>query len=80
MISIIELDCQPGNTRPGNLIGGVIEGTGLPIQEPVSKCFGNWTWEYEVEPEKWKEIATTIKERITALHKKGLIRYGSWTE
>jgi hypothetical protein len=75
----IDLDCAPGWPRPGDLIGGVIEGTGLAEREPVLKIFGNWTWDYSDLPEeRWREIQPVLKERITKLYESGTIRYGSW--
>jgi len=74
----IDLDCAPGPMRPGDLIGQVIEGTGLPTQEPVGMAFGNWVWEYDRTDEEWTEIQKTIKPRIEKLFHSGLIRYGSW--
>lgn len=75
----IELDCPPGSPRPGDLIAGVIAGTGLPQKEECMKLFGNWKWIYDdVSCEEWDRIQPTIKERITALYKSGRIRYGSW--
>jgi hypothetical protein len=75
----IELDCAPGGTRPGDLIGSVIEDLGLEAKEPISKFFGNWKWDYsEVPAERWAEIKPTLKERVTRLYHSGLIRFGSW--
>jgi hypothetical protein len=75
----IELDCPPGSPRPGDLIAGVIEGTGLVLKEPVSKLFGEWTWSYQdVSCEDWDKIQPILKERITTLYESGRIRYGSW--
>lgn len=75
----IELDCPPGSPRPGDLIGGVIEGTGLPERETVARVFGEWVWDYsDVSPEEWKAIQPTLKERIEKLYNQGLIRWGSW--
>lgn len=75
----IELDCPPGYPRPGDLIAGVIAGTGLPESEPVFMFFGCWAWEYDVPREKWeREIQPVIRPRIQALHSSGVIRYGSW--
>lgn len=75
----IDLDCAPGYPRPGDLIAGVIKGTGLKKSEPVSMLFGNWTWEYDIPHDKWvKNIQPIIKERITKLYNDGVIRYGSW--
>jgi hypothetical protein len=74
----IELDCPPGNPRPGDLIEGVIAGTGLTLTEP-SKLFGNWTWTFDVPHEQWVEtVQPVIKPRIEALYHQGYIRYGSW--
>ncbi len=75
----IELDCPPGNPRPGDLIEGVIKGTGLDSREPVGKFFGNWVWDYsDVPANMWTAIQPTVKGRVTALFNSGLIRYGSW--
>lgn len=75
----IELDCPPGHIRPGDLIAGVIEGTGLELRQDVGRFFGNWTWNYnDVPPEKWAEIQPILKKRITKLYEQGIIRYGSW--
>lgn len=77
----IELDCPPSGIRPGDLIGKVIEGTGLPIREPIAKSFGNWAWSYTDIPgidELWPKIQPTLRERIEVLYKNGTIRYGSW--
>lgn len=75
----IDLDCAPGWPRPGDLIEGVLEGTGLTAEEPVAKIFGNWTWVFEMERGEWVErIQPIIKPRIEALYHAGQIRYGSW--
>jgi hypothetical protein len=75
----IELDCAPGGIRPGDLIGGVIKGTGLKRRGPVLTFFGNWTWDYsDVDPNEWARIQPVLEERVTALYNSGTIRYGSW--
>lgn len=75
----IDLDCPPGNPRPGDLIEYVIQDLGLELRKPVIMFFGNWTWDYsDVPPEKWKAIQATLKERIAKLYNDGIIRYGSW--
>lgn len=75
----IELDCPPGNPRPGDLIKGVIEGTGLELRESIGRCFGNWTWDYnDVPQEQWEKAKETLRKRITKLYEQGFIRYGSW--
>jgi hypothetical protein len=78
-VQTIELDCPPGDPRPGDLIEGVIEGTGLELRERVAAFFGQWTWDYsDVPAEKWAEVQKIIRPRIEALYKAGVIRYGSW--
>ena len=75
----IELDCPPGNPRPGDLIEGVLEGTGVEVKDEPSKAFGNWTWDFSHIPEEeWKKAQPTFKERITKLYNNGVIRYGSF--
>lgn len=75
----IELDCPPGWPRPGDLIEGVLEGTGLEVKEPGAKFFGNWAWFYEEVPaERWAEIQKIVKPRIEELYHRGMIRWGSW--
>ena len=75
----VELDCPPGSPRPDDLIGGILEGTGLKEREPVSKFFGNWTWDYsDIPEEKWKRVKEIVAPKIKKLYANGLIRYGSW--
>lgn len=75
----IELDCAPGDPRPGDLIAGVIADTDLILKDPVSKFFGCWKWDYsEVDHLHWELIKPILKERITALYNDNIIRYGSW--
>ena len=76
----IELDCPPGYPRPGDLIDGVLEGTGLKPGETVSRLFGNWIWEFpDITEDEWKtRIRPIIKPRIVALYEAGVIRWGSW--
>lgn len=75
----IELDCAPGTPRPDTYLPGILEGTGIPVREPVGKCFGNWTWDYrDIAPEVWNAANLAIGERITNLYHRGRIRYGSW--
>jgi hypothetical protein len=79
----IELDCPPGFPRPGDLIGGVLEGTGLTLEdhfeEDVPKSFGNWTYVLKKEYiSLYEEARPKIKERVHDLYNRGRIRYGSW--
>ena len=75
----IEIDCAPGAPRPGDLIGEVIEGTGLKPKEAESRLFGNWTWRYDEVPcEEWSRIQPTLKARLKVLYDQGTIRFASW--
>ena len=51
----IELDCPPGNPRPGDLIEGVLEGTGLAPGETVARVFGCWVWSFDMPEKEWEE-------------------------
>lgn len=78
-IQTIELDCPPGGTRPGDLIGSVLEGTGLEVRDPISTFFGCWEWDFkDVPAEKWEEVQAIVQPRVEALYHSGVIRYGSW--
>ena len=68
-----------GSPRPGDLIQGVIAGTGLPLRNTSSRCFGNWTYDYsDIAQEVWDKIKPILRDRITSLYERGVIRYGSW--
>ncbi len=78
----IELDCPPGNPRPGDLIQGVIEGTGLTLDDFITDApfFGLQTWTVKPEAEErfLEHKEKTIKPRVIDLYNSGAIRYGSW--
>lgn len=77
----IELDCAPGSMRPGDLIEGVIEGTGITLdpKKPNGMFFGNWEWVIpEAQNAAYEKAKDIIRERITKLYNAGVIRYGSW--
>lgn len=79
MLKQIDIDCPPGDPRPGDLLPAVLKGTGIPEKEPILTFFGNWSWDYEeVSDEVWVAATPVIKERLTALYHKGWIRYASW--
>jgi len=74
---IIQIECPPGDPQPGDLIGGVIRHTGLPLRESVRGPCGWWTWDYsDISPERWKQARSTIHQRLVQLHERGMIRYG----
>lgn len=73
----IDLDCEPGDPRPGDLIGDLISGTGLPLRESTSRFFGCWIWYYEdIDKDVWETERPILFKRIKDLHSHGLIRYG----
>jgi hypothetical protein len=80
----IELDCRPGNPRPGDLIDGVlkgvkIDGKQLKAGDTIGTFFGCWTWGFDIPRDVWeKEVQPIIQPRIEKLYHSGLIRYGSW--
>ena len=75
----IELDCPPGDLRPGDLLPDIVKDTGLTVVKSSSRFFGWWTFNYsDVDEETWKKANPIIRERIQALYKQGRIRAGSW--
>jgi hypothetical protein len=79
----IELDCPPGNPRPGDLIAGVLKGTGIEVSdfETGDPFFGHQTWVLKSSANKdgkFIESKPLFKERITGLYNNGTIRYGTW--
>jgi hypothetical protein len=76
---LIVLDCRPGLPRPGDLLPAALEGTSLQVQPPVSKLFGEWTWDYSHVPEQeYKNNVVKLSSNIRKLHRDGEIRFGSW--
>ena len=78
----IELGCPPGPPRPDDLLPGVLDGTGLEVEDfkIIAQSFGDWEW-LLVNKEKealYKEVQPKIKDKITGLYNSGAIRYGSW--
>ncbi len=74
----IEMDCEPGPTRPGDLLPEVLEGLEVE-KDPYDTLFrfmGNWCWEFQTSPETYTRVKPTIYERIKALHKDNQIRWG----
>jgi hypothetical protein len=77
----IEIDCKPGNPRPGDLLPGVLEGTGLTEKDFVlaGTFFGNWTWVVKHQKRRdYEKHRDAIKRRLTILHDSGVVRYASW--
>ncbi len=75
----IEIGCPPGPPRPGDLLPGVIEGTGLEVRDPAHMHFGDWEWDYrDIDPNEWKKIQPTLEKRLVALYDAGVIRFCTW--
>lgn len=77
----IGIDCPPGDPRPGDLLSGVLEGSGLApadFEEP-STLFGAWTWQLKRSPER-EELFISRKPlfqtRLEVLLAAGTIRGG----
>ncbi len=78
----IELDCVPFmSPRQNELILIVLKDTELTLddfEEPY-KSFGEWIWKLKTNnKQKYINHLNIIKQHITELYSKGLIRYGSW--
>lgn len=79
MAETVDLDCYPGAPRPGDLIAGVLEGTGLVADPDVTPFFGNAVYRFDIPRDVWeRDIQPVIRPRIIALYHAGLIRHGSW--
>lgn len=77
----IEIDCAPGNPRPGDYLPFILEGTGVELdpENPAMKLFGCWTWIIpESQESNYEQHRDLIKARIQELYHSGKIRYGSW--
>lgn len=73
----IGIDCAPGHQRPGDFIEQVIDGTGLPSKETISRSFGAWVWDYsDVDNIEtlWQLHSSTIFDRLETLNNSGHIR------
>jgi len=72
----IEIDCAPEAPRPDTYFQTICE-TILHKEywEPISKWFGNWTWEVTYES---KDQQDKVEQYIRKLYNDGCIRYGSW--
>lgn len=76
----VEIDCPPGLPRPGDLIGHVLEGTGLePDSWSATPFFGHATWTFsKVTCEEWAKAQPTTSKRLKALYHAGTVRYATW--
>jgi hypothetical protein len=73
----IHLECAPGEARPADLIAELIQNTGLPLRDDVSRFFGHWTWDYsDIAKIVWENAAKLTEHRMAALYQRGIIRAG----
>lgn len=74
----IEIDCDPwtGMGRQGDHFRHICENIlHCDYYEPISKWFGNWTWEVKYKDrEEQEKVAEFLKE----LYEEGRVRYISW--
>ncbi|HEX6981421.1 MAG TPA: hypothetical protein VF181_01565 [Balneolaceae bacterium] len=85
MVRSIELECAPGHSRPSDLILEVVDGTVLEnFTEPQETAVrfddeyhGRWKYP-QVNEKAYQRDLPILKQRIMALHEKGVITYGSW--
>lgn len=73
----VEIDCAPGEPRPDLYFEHIwknILKRSEEVPQPVSKFFGNWTWEVRYTKDEQSKVAEYIKD----LYHCGCIRYGSW--
>jgi hypothetical protein len=88
---IIEIDCPPGNLRPGDLFKSIIENLSKHEnqkikdfskknlnKEPDTKLFGNWAWNLEIQPEIHSEVQNVFKKLLTEYYNSGVVRYAGW--
>lgn len=77
----VEIDCQPGITRPGDIFNTICENCNLKedwFNKPT-KIFGNWEWIVKPEYEEiYKEHQYKVKEQLTQMYNNGSVRYASW--
>lgn len=75
------IDCPPGDPRPGDLLPGVLEGSGLEpsdFEEPL-RLYGAWTWQLRRSPDKEALFISRkplFHARLEALLAAGTIRGG----
>lgn len=72
------IDCAPGTPRPDRYARIVFDKLKIEYNEPISKCFGAWTWEIDVESDKYTAIKPWLKEYMNELVHKGSIRGAQW--
>lgn len=74
----VGIDCAPGSPRPDSYIGKVFEKFGVTPSEPISKCFGAWTWEFESTEQTYRDNKVWLKEYMDGLYNSGRIRGAEW--
>lgn len=78
----IGIDCEPCRPRPNTYINKVENILNLSSdqrgKEPVSKFFGAWEWQYEINEENWEEINILLREYFSSLYEMRKIRGAEW--
>ena len=86
----IEIDCPPGNPRPGDLFKAIMESLSKNSNQEIkdfsqenlnsepTKNFGCWTWDLEIKPEIHSEVQSVFKNRLMEYYQNGIVRYASW--
>jgi hypothetical protein len=75
----IGLDCGLFLPRPDQLIGPLLEDTGLKVRPPLITWRGCWIWDYsDIPPDQWQKAEPILKSRILEWYHSGLIYGGSW--
>jgi hypothetical protein len=85
MTRSIELECAPGHSRPSDLIAEIVDGTILEnftdakVKTVDCDDGSHGRWKYpQINEKAYQRDLPILKERIMALHNKGVITYGSW--
>ena len=76
---VIGIDCEPCRPRPDTYLKGALEVFGLATesnikQEPVSKLFGAWTWEFKCLESVYEENKKALENYFEELLEKKYIR------
>ena len=73
----IEVDCDPwtGMGRQEVHYKAACEAAGLEPQPRISAFFGCWTWPVVYQNQEQQD---KVKEYLTNLYNRGLVRYASW--
>ena len=77
----LKIDCQPGLTRPNNVLSSILLDTGLNVDDfkNTECCFGEWTFSlYDDKIELFKIHFDNIVEKLKKKYSSGSIRYAEF--